>query len=160
MPKSRPSRKPYEKPAIRELSRAEVAELQRQEDMKMEESRRGELLGRRKETLLVHLNMITLEERKASLVEATELREASETALRREKDEAKARKEELEADVMAAASACFRLARVIKTREEQAEVDVEDHIDGSTVYSVRMDTGEVIATRKASEGELQRSLIS
>jgi endonuclease YncB( thermonuclease family) len=125
----------------------------------MEESRRGELLGTRTESLKVRLGALERHERQVQLVEATERRHACEASQRQWKDESKAELERLTADITAAASECFRLARIIKTGEEVAQVAVEDHIDGSTVYTVRMDTGEVIATRKASDGELQRSLL-
>lgn len=116
------------------------------------------IIRKRESRLPVKLTFGELEERKASLVEATKSRELREQTLQAWKDARKAEQKTMEADVMSVANECFRLAHVIEHGEEPRDVKVHDVLDGTTVTSVRVDTGELLAQRAATPEELQLPL--
>ncbi len=100
-----------------------------------------------------------LEERQRALVEQTQARELREVALQTFIDGKKAEQKVYEADILHTANECFRLARIIRTREESRDVMVTDYLmNGSTVCAVREDTGEQIGMRPATPAELQKPL--
>ena len=115
-------------------------------------------LGQTKEHLPCTLGELEVQERREQLVEESKKREQRELTLARYLDSVKLEKKAHEADVAAAANECSRLVRAIQTRSEYRDVEVFQMLDKTQVLYVRTDTGDVVRTRAATEGELQRAL--
>lgn len=117
------------------------------------------LLGERVMFLPCLLTEEELAERQGELVQRTKGREAREAAYAAWKSQMKETAKVHEADICHAATECFRLAGVIEAKKESRDVEVRDWLDADgNVRSVRTDTGEIVSTRAATEGERQRSL--
>lgn len=70
----------------------------------------------------------------------------------------KAQKKLWDSKVMTASDACLRLGRVVKTGEEEREVECSTEVKGGQFLIVRVDTGEIVIQRPATQEELQQSL--
>lgn len=118
----------------------------------------SDVIGRRTSMLLCKLTALEIIERQVALVDATRSREVRELALVTWKAERKAEEEVIKGDISHVANDCFRLATVIRNREEAREVEVVDTLDKTEIVSVRTDTGELVARRAATEAERQAAL--
>jgi hypothetical protein len=119
---------------------------------------KGEELRKRTLNLTCQLTDEELAERLDSLVDWENNRSESELGLARWLGEIKEQKKVYEGEVSTAAAKCERLARVIRDKEEYRDVEVVDLIDGSTVTTVRTDTGTIVGERPATDMELQKKL--
>lgn len=117
-------------------------------------------IAQRRLLLPCKLTIDELAERRTELVNETRNRELRESHLQAFRDRMKSELKTYEADVMASATRCFRLATVIDSGVETREVAVVDLLadTGSTVSTVRTDTGEEIERRAATAAELQAPL--
>lgn len=98
--------------------------------------------------------------RQAMLVVATKERELRENSLKAWKAEKADEQKQYEADISHCARECFRLAGIIESGVESREVECEDVLaeTGVEVSTVRVDTGEVVSTRVATQEELQERI--
>ena len=116
---------------------------------------KGDELRKRTLNLTCRLTEDEIKERIESLVEWENLRSERELDLARWLGEMKEQKKLYEGEVTTAGAKCERLARIIRDKEEYRDVEVTDWIDGTTVTTVRGDTGEIVGERPASDSELQ-----
>lgn len=68
------------------------------------------------------------------------------------------RKKYLEARVVTASSACERLGKVVKERQEDRSTECKVIVRQGVYTLMRLDTGEAIVVRPATPGELQLEL--
>ena len=119
---------------------------------------RGEELRRRNVSLACLLTEEEIEEFKGELVEWTTIRGERESELDSWKADKREEQKLYEAEIMSASARLVRTAKLIESGKEYRNVEVIDLIEGSTVTSIRTDTGEVIAQRSADPAELQRPI--
>jgi len=108
--------------------------------------------------LPVKLTDEELAERSQSLAEAEFKRVDASTNLEDAAETWKETKKRLENSEAAAMAECVRLSRVVKYREEPREVECAVVVANGQYSVVRKDTGEVVATRAATNDELQMTL--
>lgn len=111
------------------------------------------VLRRLVQVLPVQLQPDELRERGSSLARTREAAEVHEAQAKLARDELKARENELDAEM-------GRLARIIRDGCEYREVPVEVRLALKAGYvdEVRVDTGEVLSTRRAHDTESQGEL--
>lgn len=73
-------------------------------------------------------------------------------------DDWKAAKKLWDSKTMTASEACVRLGGVVKTGEEERDVECSITVERGQTIIVRLDTGEVVIQRPATEAEMQQSL--
>ena len=115
-------------------------------------------MRRRFMRLAVKLTEEELEKKKTELVEWTRVRAENEHGLEAWAAEMKEEKKQKEAQILAAAGYANRAADIIEAREERRDVEVSDNFDAGNVVTVRLDTGEVVATRPCNDDERQMLL--
>lgn len=108
--------------------------------------------------LKCHLTAAEVVDRSQQLASAELARDEAQRVFDAEAEAWKERKKELDARVLTIGVSCTRLARAVKDREEEREVECRVQIDGSTYTLVRTDTGEVVQLRPATVAEMQRPL--
>lgn len=118
----------------------------------------GEEIGKSEFQLKCHLSFDEVQEREERLVNQTQERGEREEALEHWKGKKRDEQKLYEGEIMSLAAKLTRLAKAIQTKEEQRPVEVRHFLKDATVTTVRMDTGEVVTTRPASQSELQRTL--
>ena len=109
-------------------------------------------------TLPVKLTEEELAARAQEHAEAEFKRADASTALESAAEDWKEDKKRLENAETAAIAECWRLARVVKYREEPREVKCQISVANGQYSIARTDTGEVVAQRPASNDELQMTL--
>jgi hypothetical protein len=112
-------------------------------------------IRRRHMRLPVKLTEEELDKKKGELVEWVRVRAENEHQLESWVADMKEQKKLKEAEILSAAGYANRAADIIEAREERRDVEVGDYFDGGNVVTVRLDTGETVATRPATEEERQ-----
>jgi hypothetical protein len=108
--------------------------------------------------LLCELSASEILDRTTELVSKTKEREVRQDSLREWKAEKAQDQKEREAEIVHLGLACFKLAEIIESGEEERSVYVSDVLEGSQVFSRRDDTGQVLDQRAATAEELQLHL--
>jgi hypothetical protein len=73
-------------------------------------------------------------------------------------DDWKAAKKLWDSKTMTASEACVRLGKVVKTGEEERDVECSITVERGQTTLARLDTGEVVIQRPATDAEMQQSL--
>lgn len=73
-------------------------------------------------------------------------------------EEWKASKKLWDSKTLTASEACQRLGKVVKSGEEERDVECSIVVDRGQTTIVRLDTGEVVIQRPATESEVQAAL--
>jgi hypothetical protein len=70
-----------------------------------------------------------------------------------------AQKKEMKEDEASQAEAVDRVARIVRDRAEERSVEIElrYHLGSNLLQEIRLDTGEVTATREATKDDQQRA---
>jgi hypothetical protein len=110
------------------------------------------------QSLMCRLSEQDLQDRQETLVKLTTDRAEAEAALEHWKSDMKEEQKAKQGEISSFAAKCSRLATVIRDKEEPRQVDVTYYIKDQEVTCVRMDTGEVVSTRAATQTELQMVL--
>lgn len=118
----------------------------------------AEELRRRELQLKCRLTDAELEAKKGELLEWTKIRGDREHDLEGWKTDKREEQKLFEGEIMSAAATLLRTAKIIEDVAEFRMVEVVDSITGSTVTTIRTDTGETVAERAAEDHELQRRL--
>ena len=117
-----------------------------------------EQLRKRKMDLKCVLTREELHEKRRELVDWTQVRSRQEHDLESWKTEKREEQKLYEGEIMSSAAKLVRTAKIIEEEKEYREVEVADMIDGTTVTTLRLDTGEVVGERAATDSELQMKL--
>lgn len=120
--------------------------------------KKPDTLRKRKMSLACKLTQDELTDRRETLVKVTQRRGEQEHALEAWKVEKREEQKLYEGEIMSSSATLLRVAKVIEEKEEYRDVEVEDTILGSTVTTIRLDTGEVVGERAATDNELQMKL--
>jgi len=115
-------------------------------------------LRKRKMDLKCVLTHEELVDKRAELVDWTQVRARQEHDLESWKTEKREEQKLYEGEIMSSAARLLKTAKIIEEEKEYREVEVADMIDGTTVTTVRLDTGEVVGERAATDSELQLKL--
>ena len=125
---------------------------------KKDENPLGDELRKGKDFLPCTLTILEIQERQEELVKLTQDRVDLEMGLDHWKADKKEEQKAKEGAISSVASALGRLAKVIRSKEEQRAVDVVFYIKGGNVSKVRTDTGEIVSTKPATPTEMQMAL--
>lgn len=118
----------------------------------------GDELRRGTQFLPCRLSNLEIQEKHEELVKLTQERVDREINLDHWKADKKEEQKALEGEVSAIAGKIARLAKVIRDKEEDREVEVVFYIKDATVRAIRQDNFETISERPATPGELQMTL--
>jgi hypothetical protein len=114
-----------------------------------------EEIRRRWMRLAVALTDEELETKKRELVDWTRTRAQNEAEMEAWVAEMKEEKKLMEATIVSAGGYANRAANIIKSGEEDRDVEVSDNFDGGSIVTLRLDTGEIVSTRPANDDERQ-----
>ena len=112
-------------------------------------------IRRRWMRLPVRLTEEELEKKRAELVDWVRTRSDNESELEAWISEMKEAKKLKEAQILAAAGYANQAADIVAAREERRDVEVGDFFDAGNIVTLRLDLGEIVATRPADETERQ-----